>query len=140
MTPTKIRAAEALYPLLSPFHAVAGRILCGIRHVSADGCLDQIILDFGAASLIVTADENDDSIEVEITERVHSETNLEGMNSNHAELWKAFIGRSFGWGWITVNQQGYCDGLLLSFEGINPQLLLNVVASSIKASKIVAIQ
>jgi hypothetical protein len=140
MTTTKIRAAEALYPLLSPFHAIGGSILCSIREVSADGCLQQIIFDFETTSLIVTADKNDDSVEVEIAKVVDTKTNLEGMDPNHAEIWKTFIGKSFGWGWVTVNQQGYCDGLLLSFGGIVPQLLLSVVASSIKVSKIVALQ
>jgi hypothetical protein len=43
----------------------------------------------------------------------------------------------FGWGWITMNQQGYCDGLLLSFgKVIFPQLVLNVMASAIEVGKI----
>ena len=49
------------------------------------------------------------------------------------EPWVNFIGKVFGWGWITLNQQGYCDGVLLSFEQVVfPEVALNVIASSIK--------
>ncbi len=37
---------------------------------------------------------------------------------------------------LIMNQQGYIDGLLIGFDGIEPQVLLNVVASSIKVSQI----
>jgi hypothetical protein len=35
-----------------------------------------------------------------------------------------------------VNQQGYLDGVLLSFGGVIPQLLITVVASSLKTRKV----
>jgi len=44
--------------------------------------------------------------------------------------------KSFGWGWLTINQQGYIDGDMLSFAGITPRLLITVVASSLKVSGI----
>jgi Family of unknown function (DUF6334) len=40
------------------------------------------------------------------------------------------------WGWITINQQDALDGILISFGGISPQVMLNVIASSIKESVI----
>jgi hypothetical protein len=46
--------------------------------------------------------------------------------------WRGFIGEPFGWGWITINQQDALDGILISFAGITPQLMLNVMASSIE--------
>ena len=136
MRPNKIRAAEALYPILSPFHVIGETTLYSIRQVSVDGCLEQVIFEFEPASLIVIADKTDDSVCVEIAKRLDADSRLNGVDSSDAEPWKSFVGNAFGWGWLTVNQQGYCDGLLLSFGGITPQLLLNIVASSIKVSKI----
>jgi Family of unknown function (DUF6334) len=39
-------------------------------------------------------------------------------------------------GYAVVNQQGYCDGLLLSFGDIRPKVLLQVMASSIEVKAI----
>jgi hypothetical protein len=44
--------------------------------------------------------------------------------------------RPFGWGYAVVNQQAYCDGLLLSFGDIRPKVLLQVIASSIDVKAI----
>jgi hypothetical protein len=80
-------------------------------------------------------DENDDSIKFHAAET--SGLELTGSeDAAQSEVWRDFVGQQFGWGWITVNQQGYCDGLLLSFAGINPQIVLNVAASSIRAARV----
>src|SRR5262249_54880039 len=55
-----------------------------------------------------------------------------------SKIWRPFIGKPFGWGWITVNQQRYCDGALLGFQDIAPAIFLEVVASSIEVSRIVS--
>jgi hypothetical protein len=55
----------------------------------------------------------------------------------HDGFWDRFIGKAFGWGWVTVNQQGYCDGALLGFDGISPNISIEVMASSIKTSVLV---
>ena len=104
-------------------------------HVYTEGSLDKLIFNFGQISLIVTADENDDSIDIAAagtTEPPH----VVGVDKSQLHPWNNIIGKPFGWGWVTVNQQGYCDGLLLGFGGIFPQIVLNVIASSIKVGVI----
>ena len=135
MTTAKSKAAEALYPMLSAFHAISGQSLQAVWQIYTEGSLRTLVLDFGSVSLMVIADENDDSIDF----RIADETDLRNgvsVDVSHQEPWNSFIGTPFGWGWVTVNQQGYCDGLLLSFGGIVPQLVLNVIASSIKVGMI----
>ncbi len=46
--------------------------------------------------------------------------------------WKRLIGKECGWTWMALNQQGYCDSAMLSFEGIVPTVLLHAIASSIE--------
>ncbi|MGB9468286.1 MAG: DUF6334 family protein, partial [Candidatus Acidiferrum sp.] len=58
------------------------------------------------------------------------------MDASESEPWGSFIGKPFGWGWIIINQQGYCDGILLRVSGITQVMFLNVVASSIDESKV----
>ncbi len=135
MTTVKTRAAEALTPMLSAFHSIDDRPLKAVWKIYTDGSLDKLVLDFGTVSLIVVADGNDDSIEITAAD-TPDVCNTDGVDGSDLEPWNSFIGRPFGWGWITINQQGYCDGLLLSFGGIVPQLVLNVIASSIKVSAI----
>lgn len=135
MTTVKTRAAEALAPMLSAFHAIDGRPLKAVRKIYTEGSLDKLVLDFGTMSLIVVADRNDDSIDIAVTD-MPDVRNTDGVDGSHLEPWNKFIGKPFGWGWITINQQGYSDGLLLSFGDVVPQLILNVIASSLKVSVI----
>jgi hypothetical protein len=85
--------------------------------------LEQVILDFGPVSLAIVAISDDDSVAVRCVKA--TDLNTTGLvDASHDQCWNDFIGTSFGWGWVTVNQQGYCDGMLLSFDGIVPQLVV----------------
>jgi hypothetical protein len=135
MSTVKSRTAEAIAPMLTAFHAVVDRPLRAAWEVYIEGSLDRVVLDFGQISLVVAADENDDSIDITATETADLR-GVGGVDRSLVDPWNNLIGKPFGWGWVTVNQQGYCDGLLLSFGGIVPQVLLNVIASSIKIAAI----
>ena len=137
MTTVKTRAAEALAPILSAFHAIGDQSLRAVWQVETYGSVDRLVLDFGRVSLSVVADENDDSIDIAV-EDTAGLRNARGTNVSHLGPWDHLVGKGFGWGWVTVNQQGYCDGLMLSFGGIVPQIVLNVIASSIKVRMIAA--
>lgn len=131
----KTRTAEALSPMLTVFHSIEGKSLHAVWKVYTEGSLDRLILDFGPLSLVVVADENDDTIDIKVADSADLR-NAGYVDASKVEPWQSLIGESFGWGWVTVNQQGYCDGLLLSFGGIVPQLAINVIASSIKVGTI----
>ena len=135
MTLNKTKMAEVLFPMLSEFHSISDRELQAVWQVYTEGSVDHIVLNFGSIALAVTADEDDDSIDFRVADPTDFR-NPDDFDVSHLEPWKRFIGKSFGWGWVTVNQQGYCDGLLLSFEGVTPQVVLNVMASSIGAGLI----
>jgi hypothetical protein len=135
MGTTKTEIANALLPILSRFQSVGDRQLQAVNYIYSEGSLDRVLLDFGAMLVLIKANEGDDTIDFEIAETVDLH-NTQVVNVGHQEPWQNFIGRSFGWGWAIVNQQGYCDGLLLSFNGLFPRLILNVAASSIKVGLI----
>jgi hypothetical protein len=138
MTTAKTIVAEALFPMLSAFHSITGHPLRAVWQFHTEGSLDRLVFDFGSNALVVSADENDDSIEFSVSVDTDSRK-AGGVSASHLEPWDSVIGASFGWGWVTVNQQGYSDGLLISFEGVVPQIVLNVIASSIKVGRITAI-
>jgi hypothetical protein len=134
MADERKRIAEALFTTLSPFHELANLQLLSVQGMEADGSLDKLVLNFGLRSLILKANADDDTLRVQTVESL--ETTETFTSSVDADLWKEFIGKRFGWGWVTVNQQGYLDGALLSFSGISPQILVTVVASSLKIARL----
>jgi hypothetical protein len=121
--------AKALDPWLANFRRIDSQVLRTVRRVHEEGCLVRIILDFGQIYLFIEARTEDDTVEMRTDENAIAAKT--GVDASESELWSDFIGQPFGWGWATVNQQGYCDGVLLSFSGITPRILLSVAASSI---------
>ena len=135
MTSIKTKTAEALFPLLSAFHDVNGLVLKAVGFQVHENSLTGITFDFGMKILIVKADGEDDTVEFWSTDSRLSDRPQEKVASD-VRPWGALIGQEFGWGWVTVNQQGYMDGIVLSFAGIIPRILITVVASSLKVSQI----
>jgi hypothetical protein len=131
----KIQAAEAVYPLLSIFHEVNGLPLRSVRQNYFEGSRVSIVLECGSRTLTLRADENDDTVNI-FLDGIADFTVDQVEIVDEQEPWKEFIGQEFGWGWIMVNQQGYLDGVVLSFGGIVPQLMITVMASSLKVRKI----
>ena len=129
MAEWRLATAEALYPLLDNFKRIDGEILRNVWRVREEGCLVRVILDFGQISLTIGARPEDDT--VELWTHQGATVAKTGVDAIKSEPWSSFVGKPFDWGWVTINQQGYCDGVLLSFGGITPQMLLNVAASSI---------
>ena len=123
---------------LDAFHDLSSgnpEMLCEVHERARDGCVDRLFLVFSTKTLIFDVDENDDTIIVSSeSEVVLKKRGL--SDQTDSEKWRRFVGRPFGWGWIIVNQQGYCDGALLSFGNLHPAVLLEVVASSIEVKNI----
>ena len=93
------------------------------------------MFSFGPTSLVVLADEDDDTVSISVAVTDALEITPES-DVSHLPLWEPFIAKPYGWGYAVVNQQGYCDGLLLSFGDIRPKVLLQVMASSIDVNAI----
>jgi hypothetical protein len=133
---TKI-AGEALYSILTPFHEIAGLPLLTVKESTLHSSLAGITLNFGPKSLLIKAEPEDDTVVLSIIE--HPSNEKEQVDVSGRKPWSQYIGLEFGWGSLVINQQGYIDGVLLSFSGIEPQLLINVAASSLKIMQIVKV-
>jgi hypothetical protein len=135
MKQNRIAVAEAFYDELTEFHSIRGKLL-SVARTSEKSDLEELFLGFESATLVVTANADDDSIQfrAQMTEKVLS-ASLEDIANTSP--WNDLIGKHFSTGWVAVNQQGYCDSVLLSFDkSAVPHLILTVVASSIKAFRI----
>ncbi len=132
MTSTlKIKTAEALFPLLSAFHEVDGALLESVRLVRTEGMITQLALQLGSKVLVIRAEAEDDTADLTIQSVIP-----DGEMVNDHQPWSEVIGKQIGWGWVMVNQQGYLDGVLLSFGGVVPEILVAVVASGLLVKRV----
>lgn len=125
-----------LHATLLLFHQINGKHLKAVWRFYEGTDLDKVMLSFDEESLLIEAEPYDDTISISVLH--NDERRTEGwLASSDSEPWNNFVGKSFGWGWVAINQQDALDSVLLSFEGLSPQLFLMVMASSIKENIIV---
>jgi len=110
--------------------------LGGVYEKITDKCRETLALAFTTKTLLFTANPEDDSISVRSEDTPFLSTSS-WARIDGKKPWKSLLGAEFGWGWVTINQQGYCDGVLLSFNGLSPTILLCVMGSSITVHQIV---
>jgi hypothetical protein len=118
---------------LDAFYSIANERLAEVLLRNRKDTPEALGLIFETRTLLISANEDDDTISVAADETLKAD---ECTDLSSSGLWRSLLGQSFGWGWVTTNQQGYQDGVLLSFGGITPQVMLEVVASSIKMHRI----
>jgi hypothetical protein len=95
-----------------------------------DGCRSDLILRWNDGSLLFRADIDTDSLEAEFHVGAFA-LSRKYRSLRSTSPWSEYLGKSCGWTWLAVDQQGYWDTALLSFDGVIPSVLLNVMASSI---------
>jgi hypothetical protein len=131
----KTTLAKAVSPMLDAFQSIGAAPLQRVAYSRVHGCVARIAFDFASKSLVAVAHEDDDTVTVSV-ENTHATDPRPASDVSALWPWAHFIGKPFGWGYVVVNQQGYCDGLLLSFDGIRPRVLLQVIASSFQVNAI----
>src|SRR6266581_2655808 len=106
-------------------------VLSDVLEKRVYGCRDELILNLGDCSLRFKVDSDTDTITSQF--QPSSFRAKKGYASiQAAKLWKKFVGKECGWTWFAWNQQGYLDSVLISFDGIEPNVLLNTIGSSIE--------
>lgn len=105
--------------------------LRGVYQRVVDTCRQELILDWGVGYLALYADEDTDSLDAQLHEEkwvpLPAYQGLENQSP-----WDRLMGKECGWTWVALNQQGFWDSALFSFDGIVPTILLQVIASSIE--------
>jgi len=117
-------------PELLPDRDVPYRLL-GVYERTEDGIRDDLVLAWQDSHLWFRADADTDTIEVGFHESRFEPTS-EFHSLEAVPPWIDFLGHDCGWTWCAVNQQGYFDSILISFDGIVPNVMLHVIGSSIK--------
>ncbi|AFL87135.1 hypothetical protein Terro_3100 [Terriglobus roseus DSM 18391] len=118
---------------LDAFHSIEGQRLSKVLWRSGQDEPEAIWLVFEKGTLLIQVNEEDDTISVNAGATLKAD---ECVDLSSSDLWQGFVGQPFGWSWVATNQQGYRDVVLLGFDGITPQVMLEVMASSIKIHRI----
>lgn len=119
---------DALHPALVPDREEGYRLV-GVYETVVDECRVELILAFDGGTLTLRADPDFDTVE--------SRFDPPGLESKAGRqpcsgtAFDRFVGAELGWSWLAVNQQGYCDTAMLSFNGVVPNVMAHVIASSI---------
>jgi Family of unknown function (DUF6334) len=95
-----------------------------------DGCRDEIVLDFGDSFLRFRVDVDTDAIIGRFYVQPF-EVSRGYQRVGAAVPWGKHLNKAIGWTWSAINQQGYWDTVLISFDTVVPNILLNVMASSL---------
>ena len=97
----------------------------------ADGCRQEIVLDWGDSHLVVLVDPDWDTLNAHFHGHAFAPTAAYHAITARSP-WDRLIGKECDWTWVALNKQGYCDLMVLSFDAILPQVLLHAIASSIE--------
>ena len=135
----RTQAGRVLTPLLSEFELISWQTLKSVFEKKEYGDIVKIIFDFEEVSLIVSENGDDDTIDFEVVKIGDRSIDDTYTDASKRNPWYQFIGKHFCWGWGSPNRQGYFDNILISFEIITPNLILNVVERSIKVGIIVQV-
>ena len=106
-------------------------VLKDVLEKTVHGCRDAIALDLGDCWLRIGVDINYDTLLFRFQSRPFKPTKR-WVSLRNSEPWKKCTGKECGWTWLAVNQQGYLDTMLISFDGIEPSIMLQAIASSIE--------
>jgi hypothetical protein len=117
-------------PLLLPERDTA-YVLNDVLQKVTYGCRDELILALGDCFLQFGVDGDWDTITSQFQPSPFR-TKRGYASVQASRPWKRHIGKECGWTWLGWNQQGYLDSVLISFVGIEPNVLLQTIASSIE--------
>jgi Family of unknown function (DUF6334) len=106
-------------------------ILKNVFEKIVHGCRDEIVLDLGDCCLRIGVDINYDTLLFRFQSRPFRHTKG-WVSLRNLEPWKKCTGKECAWTWLAVNQQGYLDTALISFDGIEPSIMLQGIASSVE--------
>jgi hypothetical protein len=114
-------------------------ILTDVLEKQVHGCRDELILNMRDSFLRFVVDNETDTM-MSLFQPSPFRATKDFTSIQGAAPWKQYIGKECGWTWIGWNQQGYVDMMLISFDGIEPNVLLQTIASSIKVFTIAPVE
>jgi len=130
--------AASIQQAFLDFSAAEEQVLHAVYQRIEDNCRDVLALQCSTNTMLVMANSDDDTIAVYC--RLTSELGTEGLQCvSSTSPWAELLGRELDCGWVSTNQQGYCDGVVLSFGSLTPTLMLYVIGSTIRLMRVTSI-
>lgn len=114
-------------------------ILTDVLEKQVQGCRDELVLNLRDSFLRFVVDNETDTMMSEFQPSPFRVTK-DYASIQPTRPWRQYVGKECGWTWFGWNQQGYLDMVLISFDGIEPSILLQTIASSIKVFTIAPVE
>jgi hypothetical protein len=116
------------------YETLHGRRVCAIKasglQLLKDGstACQKIAFIFDPCTLVISCEEDTDEIVFDVV----TDSALTGPFAwTDFDILQEYVGQELGWAWFGTNYRGYADTFVLSFCGLEPQIALYVVGSSI---------
>lgn len=106
-------------------------VLADVLEKVVHDCREEVILSFENCNLQFGVDPNTDSISA-LFHPMPFRAKKGYRSVQSTKPWKKLAGKDCCWTWLAWNQQGYLDSVMLAFDGIEPGVLLQSIASSIE--------
>jgi hypothetical protein len=87
----KTKLAQAASPMLDVFHSLGEAALHLVAYFHADGCLNKLVFSFGPKSLVVVADEDEDTVAISIANTDVLELSV-ASDVSATPLWRPLLG------------------------------------------------
>ena len=121
-------------PLQFEYEALQGQRLASISGFEPLHCsdgstaYDNIVIALDRDLLMVSVNNDTDEIMLQTARldknhRINEKNNIKSLSK--------FIGKELGWCWVGRNWLGYADTFTISFEGLEPQIVLYCMASKL---------
>ena len=121
-------------PMLLPPRE-APYLLHAVHELLSNGCRTEIVLDWSDSHLFVRVDADSDTLHADFHDYPFVPSEAFG-NLGACSPWDGQLGKECDWTWVAVNQQGYCDLLVFSFDVMVPNIMLHALASSIEVFEV----
>jgi uncharacterized protein DUF6334 len=92
--------------------------------------VDKVAVCLERTTLLISIDEDTDEIVLTVSEDKRSLLGSSRSWKSLAPLTK-YVGKELGWCWTARNYKGYSDLFILSFHGIEPQVMFCGIASGL---------
>ena len=98
---------------LNKLFDMENRVLLSTAEARSFDILESITLSLECCDVKIAADAEFDTVRVELANREHDSPR---PTNACAAPWSNYVGLLLSWAWLTVNYQGYPDGVVLSFD------------------------
>jgi hypothetical protein len=103
---------------------------CGAKAAKGGVKVERVAIGLERTALVISINEDTDEIVLKASQAKRTLLGSSRRWKSLAPLTK-YVGKELGWCWTARNYKGYADLFILSFQGIEPQIVFCGIASNL---------